>query len=83
MWAAIAFGGIMGGTGILLESSLEGERQWLLKYFNLFLVREIHASFGNWLILSLGGMIATGLVMWAYPLWMRRQHAFSQPKTEK
>jgi len=73
MWFTMVLGAFMGGTGILLESSLEGEREWLVSIFDLNLTRQLHGSTGKWLSLSLFIMIATGLIMWVYPLWVRKK----------
>lgn len=72
MWFTIALSIFMGGTGIILEASIEGERAWLTSLFDLQLVRQLHGSNGKWLVLALFIMSVTGLVMWSYPLWVRR-----------
>lgn len=73
MWFAIVLSAFMGGTGIILESSLEDKRAWLTSMFDLILIRQLHGSTGKWLLLSLFTMILTGLVMWGYPLWVQRK----------
>lgn len=72
IWLTITLSIFMGGTGLILESEIEGEREWLLSKLDLEFVRQLHGSTGKWLVLALAVMTATGLVMWGYPLLVKK-----------
>lgn len=73
MWITIVLSILMGSTGLLLEAEISGQRSGLRSLFNMKAVRSLHGATGKWLVLALSIMIMTGLVMWAYPLWIKRQ----------
>ena len=61
----------MGGTGILMEGEINNSKKWLTSKFDLVSARQLHGSTSQWLLIALSVMILTGLVMWAYPLWVK------------
>lgn len=72
MWFAIPLTILMGGTGILMEGEINNSKKWLTSKFDLVSARQLHGSTSQWLLIALSVMILTGLVMWGYPLLVKK-----------
>jgi len=72
MWLTITLSILMGGSGLILESEINDKKEWLLSSLDLKLVRQLHGSTGKWLVFALVIMTATGLIMWGYPLLVKK-----------
>ncbi|MBI5620735.1 hypothetical protein HY949_03080 [Candidatus Gottesmanbacteria bacterium] len=67
--AATALLSLMAGTGMMLSAPKIADA---LPWIDIKYARSIHGAMAPWAGLSVWLMLLTGLVLYLYPLWMRK-----------